>query len=137
MAKSDDPIQELERIVHSLPSLTAYEDPTGGLMEFDVAIGTALGFGIFKNKDVATACFFASKGSSFEMHTHEVTEYNLTVRGSYTLMTPGKETLIEAPHLNVFWPMEPHGIVAVHSDLEIIAITIPASTGYPESENME
>jgi quercetin dioxygenase-like cupin family protein len=100
--------------------------------EVKIAQGTLLMFALYRQPDICIARAFMSANSLIEQHTHGEREIIGIISGHATVRLNGNEELRELRQYDViiFEPNTPHAFV-VHEDTWMIAVTLPASEGYP------
>jgi len=93
--------------------------------------GTVIGYGLLKIPSVAVQMSVASKGSFFQDHTHAEIEIVVLYRGKCLFTVNGQEReMIEGDNIRLE-PGQVHSVKML-TDCEFIAITIPASEGFPD-----
>lgn len=94
--------------------------------------GTFLGFGLFKNTNIAVQRVFMSKGTKIPEHNHKEWECCITYSGNYILHYKEEDREMPPKSIAIFEPDKPHSGIMLE-DTWIIAITIPASGDYPNA----
>jgi quercetin dioxygenase-like cupin family protein len=115
------------------PSLNAFACTTSDVIEYEMEKGAAISFGLWKQESIAVARTFFSGGSIFPEHSHNEKEFIVVYEGQMDITIEEKTTALTAGDMIVVCPGQAHGAVAV-GDTRIIAITIPAAEGFPETK---
>jgi quercetin dioxygenase-like cupin family protein len=123
-------------MVKNLPDLSQLvTHQTERHIEYSV-LGTAIGFSLWYQSDVAVQRLFLLKETVFPEHNHQEHEYVILVSGS--IKRTGKGTII-GPHINgvlnsggciYYAPGTPHSSEILENSW-VISVTIPASEAYP------
>jgi quercetin dioxygenase-like cupin family protein len=124
--------QIAEALPPTLPNLVQWNEKC--FTQYKTDTGTILGFGIYKDDDVAVQRGFLSKGAKFPPHSHGVTEVITIVKGR--LRTQGTEigpTDLAPAQTVTYPPHDQHSHEALE-DTWLIALTIPAAKGYPDGK---
>ena len=124
----------LRKLTEELPTLLDFvERENGNFIQYSPASdGTFLGFGLYKEKDVAVQKVFMSKGTEIAEHKHTETECGIIYKGKAKINYNGKESkLLEKGDSVIFKPNEPHSGIILE-DTWMIFITVPAEEGYPD-----
>ena len=124
--------ESIKRLKEITPFLNGIvERRASGIVEYDVERGTSIGFGLFKDKHVAVQRNFCSSGTVFPAHQHHENEVIILYTGRGRLLINGDPNNWESPA--VFWlkPNQTH-LFEFYEDTHMIAVTVPASKGYPD-----
>lgn len=138
-------LKKLEEITPCLDDIT-YNDGDKDFIEYNVGdSGTAIGFGVWKQPEIAVQRVFMSKGTIFPKHNHPEHEYVLVYKGSFKVhrcekspaRMSGKHSTDKTGILGVgdgiyFAPNEEHW-GEILEDTWILSTTIPAGEGYPDA----
>jgi len=124
-------LEVLEELTNAL-SLKRMSDLSGNHVEYRAQVGTVLGFGLFKDGEVGIQRAFMSKGSIIHPHFHPEWEIVIVYHGKLKFRYDSKEQVIGVNEYIVFANSEPHDAEALE-DTWMIAVTIPASEGYPNA----
>jgi mannose-6-phosphate isomerase-like protein (cupin superfamily) len=100
-------------------------------VEYNVITGRCVGRGLLNSQDVAVQVVEQAPDTSFPEHIHhDNSEYVIMVRGSLTNTMDGKEELFVAGDCFVIPLGKAHNHYS-KDGCKLIAVTIPASEGYP------
>ena len=107
--------------------------------------GTCIGFGLYKEDNVAVQRTFLSKGATIELHSHEEKEYILVYKGAFKLLadedlkclkdgepTIGNNCVLKSGDGVFLKSYQPHGMISLE-DTWVICVTIPAAKEYPDA----
>jgi quercetin dioxygenase-like cupin family protein len=123
-------IDKLEELTKKLPPLTDLVlMAKNSITEYKVENGTCIGLALLNTEKVAVQKAVASAGTIFPRHTHEEHEFIILVEGEMINNDGHKFFAPDVIHLN---PNESHEHTFVTNCL-VIAITVPASKGYPHA----
>jgi len=112
----------LSRRPHGSPGQIIYSTPSGLSI-----IGQAL----YKVPEVAIQNVFLLAGADFPGHTHNEKEWLVCYEGRLKFECGGEETFMEPGSCRFIAEHEQHTVTAI-KDSRVIAITIPASPGFPD-----
>ena len=114
------------------PSLGAFAGGQPDVIEYEMEKGTAIAFGLWKQKDVAVSRTFFSGDSIFPEHSHNEKEFIIVYEGQMNVTVEGKIITLTPGDLVTICPGQAHSAEAV-VDTRIIAVTVPAAEGFPEA----
>jgi len=117
-----------EHIVQLKDIATFKENKVNYLTDF----GSCEGVGVFKNKHVAVQISEMSKETKLLCHEHIETEILVLYEGDLLITFPKYSTNVVIGEPLTIHPGTPHE-ASTNSGCKVVAITIPASTGYPQS----
>jgi quercetin dioxygenase-like cupin family protein len=124
-------LRELTMALPDLRELTKFN--TDGTVNYDVTEGTGMGVCLFNTPDIAVQRVSYSKGMTFPGHNHNEIEIAIVYVGLFRSFTAKHGVIDQKPGDIVrFEPGENHSHEALE-DVELIAITIPASKDYPHA----
>ena len=123
-------LRELTQEVKKLDSFVLEVDQD--VIEYDLEVGSSIGYGLFHIDDVAVQRNDMTKGTIFPEHKHEESEFMVVYRGKARYEFDGKEKIVTPGKFIYFIPNQPHACEALE-DTSMIAITIPADKGYPNA----
>lgn len=128
-----DAIKRLEIATGNLPDLTGLvKERSGANVEYAAEGGTLIGFGLYKNGEVAVRRTFMSKNASLEGHKHKEHEYLIVYSGKLAVRR-GDKAYSVGPGQSIHFPPEtPHSCLAI-LDTWAIGVTVPAAEGYPDA----
>lgn len=126
-------LQKLRQLTAELPVLgpTDFKPHGTNKIEYTVDTGSCVGEALLNIADVAVQRVCMIAGTVFPEHSHNQFEVVVIVKGDAIHITPGMESKLSSREVYVSRPGELHKFVAI-TDVELIAITIPASEGYPK-----
>ena len=100
-------------------------------IEYKTTNGTAIGFGLFADENVAIQRVFFSAGTKFSNHIHDnADEYCILVSGCLIFSLNGKEPKITRGGVFIVNPLIQHSAHAIE-DTWAIFVSIPPVVGYP------
>jgi anti-sigma factor ChrR (cupin superfamily) len=121
---------KLQELTEALPVLTNIANLSKiGFVKYEVECGSCHGVGLFKDKSVAVQMAIATAGTKFPAHSHN--EYEFIVLVSGKLISNGIE--YDGPCSFYVRTGEFHEHTFL-TDCVIIAVTVPASEGYPDGK---
>ena len=122
----------LREITPILTKFVQDSDKSSDMINYDIDEGTALGFGVFNDGNIAIQRAFMSKDGVFPIHKHEELEILIVYSGKLEVsFHETKDKLIKAPGIVYFNPGEVHCVRALE-DSWMIGLTIPTAEGYPD-----
>lgn len=129
-----DYIEKLEALQESMPD---FEDLVsamhGSFVQYELEKGFAVGYGLLHEPDCAVQKFFATGNSVFPKHIHDEYEYFIVIEGEGDLIVDGERRSFKAKDCIVIQPGQAH--TWQYTDpVKMIAITVPASRGFPHDE---
>jgi mannose-6-phosphate isomerase-like protein (cupin superfamily) len=136
-----DNLKRLKELTSQLVSLPRISHIDGNKASYDMVSGECTGIGLINNGSVAAQYAEMSEGAEMECHIHEgMKEIIICFEGdiSVTANEPTSvlaQTIIYTGGIIVIDPFVPH-LVKSMGGCKLIAITIPASQGYPEAKNL-
>jgi quercetin dioxygenase-like cupin family protein len=124
-------IVELKAKTEQLPDLASLVlSVNNGVIEYDAAEGTILGFPLFHTPKVAVQRHFLSSGTVFGNHTHEQREWLLVYDGELKVQVEDKEERLSVAECVFVDAAQEHSLEAIR-DTWLICVSIPAAEGYP------
>jgi len=99
---------------------------------------TCLGFGLYKDKEVAVQRMWMSDTTKVKKHAHGVVEWFLCISGSFTvtILDEDKDTILYEKTLfqgdGCYVNYNQWHKVKAHSDSKLLVVTIPADENFPE-----
>ncbi|MBT7082598.1 MAG: cupin domain-containing protein [Chloroflexi bacterium] len=115
------------------PTLDEHAKREGQVVDYDMVRGMAVAWGLHAEEGVSVARTKFAPDSEFPEHSHEEREFVLVYEGELTLIVEGKPHVVGVGESFTICPGQTHS--ATNTVLtKVIAITIPASPGYPEGE---
>lgn len=128
-------LDRLEELTLDLPPIRKLEDfkvTQNGLTTYHFASGIAISESLYSVADIAIAKTSIPKGTTFDVHSHEISGEWIIVLNGILDVHMGKESHILNKYDSIkIIAKEPHYAIAVE-DTTIIAITIPRDDGFPE-----
>lgn len=126
-----DKLEELtERLIPNLQALT--KNRNGQFIEWETYGGFCNGVGLDKEDSHAVVKAYAAGGTVFPSHTHDAVEVLVFVTGKGVAHLEGEGSReFRAPYMLWIEPGVEHSVEFLEST-KLIAITIPASDGYPD-----
>lgn len=135
MRSGIDYIEKLEALQETVPSLDQLvSEMHGSFVQYELEAGFAVGHGVLNDYECAVQKYFATGNSVFPIHTHEEFEYFIVISGEGTVTIDGKKTNFKAKDCIVIQPGQVHSWEYI-TPAKMIAITIPASRGFPHGES--
>lgn len=127
-------IEKLEMLQETMPSFESIVSSMhGSFVQYEMDQGFAIGHGVLHDHDCAVQKYFATANSVFPEHIHDEWEYFIVIRGEGTIVIDGKESTFKAKDCIVIEPGQTH-LWRYDTPVEMIAVTIPASRGFPSGE---
>ena len=123
MRKTAEKIKQLENLVL---------ERTGDVIEYNVTVGRCIGHGLFNVNNIAVQQVTITSGTIFPIHSHPEKEFLFVYKGSIRYKYSGQEKICNANNSIYFEPWQDHTCEALE-DSYLIAITVPASEGYPDA----
>ena len=128
-------IRELSDDPRTLPHIAHIHEE---LAEYDMTSGSCFGVGLFWIEGVAVQHSEMSEDSELKSHMHEgIKEILICYEGDLQIFTKVKDELVEAKITSggiiVIPPDIPHIAKSIRG-CKIIAVSIPASSGYPKTK---
>jgi len=118
------PVPTLVDLIHDPDNIRSY-------VEYSVSNGTAIGFGLLNQPEVAVQKIFISKGSIFPQHEHDVIEIGVIFAGEVEINVGDTPIRFRVGDVIKLQKNERHSVKAI-DDSWIIAIVIPRDDGYPK-----
>lgn len=124
-------LEKLRELTDKLPPLEAVvKDLRGNFVEYDVPGGFCVGSNLHYENDVAVQINYTSGGVTFPEHTHSGVEFIIIFRGEADFYAEGSVKRVGVGECVTIPPGTPHKWEFL-TDTKLIAITVPASRGYP------
>ena len=133
-----EPIDVLRKMIEGLPDYNQ-GIMADGFLELETRKGKATGYNLFNNGTIAVARTTMTAGTILDAHYHHEVEHLLVYEGALRLYLncPSCDHLEEKDFIHLkrgdcytIQPDIPH-VVLVETHCNCIAITIPASKGFP------
>lgn len=127
-------LKELKELTPRLPDLMEIvRSFNGDCVVYDLDVGETIGFGLLKNPLVAVQKARLTPGAEFPLHLHNEIEHLILYKGDLTINFSNGErvNMILGDHCKII-PGEAHSCYT-KGGAWLIAITIPASEGYPDA----
>ena len=126
-------LAKLRKLTAELPVLGPSNFKPHGIDKIDYQVqgGNCVGEALLNEKEVAVQRVCMTAGTVFPEHSHHEFEVVVIISGEALHITPGMESKIAKDDVYTSRPGELHKFVAI-TDCTLIAITIPASEGYPK-----
>lgn len=102
------------------------------VISYMVEKGVCLGHGLMKESNVSVQAAFATKGTTFPRHTHDVVEVVFITSGKARVEINGEKITKKAPHAFVFKAKQPHTFHFLE-DTWMIGIVGENSNEYPNA----
>jgi quercetin dioxygenase-like cupin family protein len=115
------------------PSLDTFACTTSDVVEYEMDKGMAVAFGLWKQKKIAVSRTIFSSGSLFPEHSHNEKEFIIVYEGHLDIIVEGKTTSLTPGDTITICPGQAHSAKAI-VDTKVIAITVPAAEGFPETK---
>lgn len=129
MATEPTNLEVLRSLTHALPLQDLVRGRGVDWVRYEMEKGTCIGIGLLHERAIAVQKAFMSQGSVFPMHLHGEVEILIIYEGK--IETKGK--VFGRGDIARIENGEEHTITALE-DTWMVAITIPASSAYPKSE---
>lgn len=132
MCDEESNLEKLRKLTAKLPVLgpSSYKELTPGKIDYQVLRGRCTGMALLNIPEVAVQRVCLEASTVFPEHSHNEIEVIVIYKGEGLHITPGMKSRVTAGESYISRPGELHEFRAV-TDCELIAITIPASAGYP------
>lgn len=131
-------LNKLKELTHNLPAVPTLKEMIhnpGNIrsyIEYEVEEGTAIGFGLLNQKEIAVQKLFLSKGTIFPTHYHlEEHEFIVVFQGSLEIEESGFKHVLKEKDCVKLEAGKNHKGLALE-DCWIIVISIPSIEGYPK-----
>ena len=125
-------IERLEELTQDIPAL---EDlvlaAEGAVVMYDTVTGKSMGYGIINTGAYSIQKVVHSAGTLFPLHVQDEHEYIIVVDGEAQLTKNDQIQTLKKNDCVVIQPGERHAWL-FEANTTIIAITVPASKGYPD-----
>lgn len=122
-------LEMLRELTHQLTLEDIVRKRCSDWIRYEVSKGNCIGVGLLHERSVAVQKSFMSAGTIFPAHVHSETEFLIIYEGS--LECDGK--VYSAADVLKIAPEQEHVVKALE-DTWMVAVIIPASSAYPESE---
>jgi hypothetical protein len=136
----EDNLKRLKELTESLVPLPKIAHIEGSHVSYDMVSGICTGMGLLNTGKIAVQYAELSDGSEMECHIHDgMKEILICYEGDMEVIANEPtsvlaQTVIYTGGIVVIDPFVPH-IVKSIAGCKLIAITIPASKGYPPANN--
>jgi len=126
-------MDRIDRMTEMLKSCNTGEHIISNVKKLDVEEGTAIAVNIFRPVDesISSAHTRAWPDTKFLEHYHNEQEIITVFKGDLTMVINGNENILTAGNTMVIKPKTAH-YAFTKKGCEFIAITIPASIGFPK-----
>lgn len=128
-------LERVEALTRLAPSLDNFVgDRDDRVIEYRIENGFAIGVGQVNDLDCAIQKVFLSGcGSVFPEHTHDEHEYIIIITGEGSVTVSGEERRFKPFDCIIIPPKAEHSFVFKTNTI-MIAITVPASKGFPSGK---
>ena len=123
-----DNLKILRKLTKDLTDLVS--EKQGRYVEYNCSVGVCIGEGLYKQNNIAVQKAFLSKGTIFDRHDHGEKEFLICYEGIIEFTNKEKRK-VGVGEIIIFDKNHAHSCEALE-DSQLIAVTIPASKGYPE-----
>ena len=131
----DQTLNEFRMMVDNIPNYNLSNFKSKGYIDYKVDNGIATGTCLFNNGDLAISRTVVSKGTVWPIHEHPEKEFVIMISGTFRMILQHldkEEDVILNPNDTMYIkPDTPHMGKAI-TDCIMIAMTVPASDGYPK-----
>jgi len=126
-----DYVNKLKELTNKLAPLSSYIQNPGNVVEYNLPGGKVIGWGLLNIPEIAVQKVFGVAGSSLPNHLHEVEkEIIIVYRGHIRITTDDGVHDLKAGDCLTVPPGKVHSSYS-ETNVELIAITIPAEKGFP------
>lgn len=136
MPEEIDLIENLKRIKELTETVVPLVD-IAKLIDQDVSYtasrGCIMGHGLLHVKQIAIQLAVMGADTNMVYHYHDEYEIILLYEGDFSISIEGEDVVAELGVPIIIKPLTPHIAKSVHG-CKLIAITIPASPGYPSGK---
>lgn len=129
-----DYIEKLEALQETMPSFEELVmSMHGTFVQYEMEQGFAVGHGLLHEADCAVQKYFATGDSVFPEHKHKEFEYFIVIEGKGVVTIEGEKQPFAPRDFIVIRPGQTHTWY-YETPCKMIAITVPASQGFPHGE---
>lgn len=126
-----DYIGKLEALQESVPSLEELISAMHGtFVQYEMEKGFAIGHGVLHEPDCAIQKYFVTGDAEFPVHVHNEYEYFIVIEGEGSITIGDSTHEFKARDCITIEPGQSHSW-QYKTPAKMIAITIPASKGFP------